>query len=191
MISNSVDTGTFRPLPDVEPQPGLDTFIGRFEAQKNVMALVEAVADLPGATLVLIGDGPLRGRLEEAVGRRQVRATFLGRRAHADLPGLLNRSSAFVLPSFYEGNPKALLEAMACGVPVIATRTPGIEGLVVHGETGYLCGTSSEEIGAALKEVLGDSALRARISAGAMAYVRTRASLQTVAAQELALLRSL
>jgi glycosyltransferase involved in cell wall biosynthesis len=117
--------------------------------------------------------------------------TFLGVRPHAELPALLSRSAVFVLPSHYEGHPKALLEAMACGVPVVGTRVAGIRDLLRHRETGYLCGTSAAEIREALREVLGDAALSARMSAGARAYVCERLALTTVVAQELAVLLAL
>ena len=64
VIPNYVDTAAFRPMPELEREPGRVTFIGRLDDQKNVMALLEAVEGLPGVTLVLIGEGPLRGQLE-------------------------------------------------------------------------------------------------------------------------------
>lgn len=191
VIPNYVDTAAFRPMPEIPREPGRVIFVGRLDDQKNVMALIAAVATLPGLTLTLIGDGPLRQPLEAAARQRGVRATFLGTRPHAELPALLNRSAAFVLPSHYEGNPKALVEAMACGVPVIGTRVPGIQEILAHGETGYLCGTSAGEIGAALQHLLSDAVLRERISAGAVAYARATCSVQAAVHRELTLLQSL
>lgn len=191
VIPNYVDTAAFRPMPEVTREPGLITFVGRLSDEKNVMALVDAVAGLAGVTLIIIGSGPLEDQLRASAGRRPGSVTILGTRPHAELPVLLNRSAAFVLPSHYEGNPKALVEAMACGVPVIGTRVPGIQEMVVHRETGYLCGTSAGEIRAALQDVLGDVALRARMSAGAIAYARERCSVESAVERELGLLRSL
>ena len=191
VIPNYVDTEVFRPTPEVAREPGRIIFVGRLDDQKNVMALIEAVESIAGVTLTLVGDGPLRGQLEAEAIRRKVSATFLGTVPHAELPALLNGSTAFVLPSHYEGNPKALVEAMACGVPVIGTRVPGIREILVHGETGYLCGTSAGEITAALEAVLGDAALRDRISARAVAYCRDTCSVQAAVRKELELLQSL
>jgi glycosyltransferase involved in cell wall biosynthesis len=191
VIPNYVDTAAFRPMPEIVREPGRIIFVGRLDDQKNVMALIEAVETLAGVELTLIGDGPRRAQLEAEAARRRVSATFLGTRPHAELPALLNRSTAFVLPSHYEGNPKALVEAMACGVPVIGTRVPGIREILVHGETGYLCGTSAGEIRGALQDVLGDAVLRERLSAGAVAYARETCSVEAAARQELELLRSL
>jgi glycosyltransferase involved in cell wall biosynthesis len=191
VIPNYVDVAVFRPMPEVTREPARIIFVGRLDDQKNVMALVEAVQGLPDLTLTLVGDGPLRGQLEAEAARRRVSATFLGTRPHAELPELLNRSAVFVLPSHYEGNPKALVEAMACGMPVIGAGVPGIREILVHGETGYLCGTSAAEIRGALTAVLGDAVLRERMSAGAVAYARTTCSVEAAARQELELLRSL
>ncbi len=189
--SNYVDTALFRPMPEVAREPGRVIFIGRLDDQKNVLALVAALAQVPGASLVIVGDGPLRKSLEVAVAEQGVRATFLGTRPHADLPELLNGSSVFVLPSQYEGNPKSLLEAMACGLPVVGTRVPGIRNILVHRENGYLCGPSAAEIAAAVREVLNDTTLRERISAGALEYARSTCAVELTAARELALLQRL
>jgi glycosyltransferase involved in cell wall biosynthesis len=190
VIPNYVDTDAFRPMPEIVREPRRLTFVGRLDDQKNVMALIEAIEGIPGVTLAIVGDGPLRGELEAAVRARGVDARFLGTRPHAELPVLLNRSAAFVLPSHYEGNPKALVEAMACGVPVVGTRVPGIREILAHRETGYLCGTSAGEIRVALQDVLEDAALRDRMSAGAVAYARATCSVRSAAERELSLLQS-
>ena len=191
VIPNYVDPAVFRPMPEVTREPGRVTFIGRLDEGKNVTALLDAVEGLPDVRLTIIGEGPLREQLQAAASRLGVSATFLGTRPHAELPVLLNRSSAFVLPSHYEGHPKALVEAMACGVPVIGTRVPGIREIVAHRDTGYLCGTSAGEIRSAIQEVLGDAALRDRMSAGATAYAHTLCSVEAAVDRELAVLRPL
>lgn len=188
---NYVDLALFRPMPDVPRVPGRVIFIGRLDEQKNVQALIAAMAQVADAALVVVGDGPLRGALETAALQHGISATFLGTRPHADLPALLNGSSVFVLPSHYEGNPKALLEAMACGLPVVATRVPGIREILVHQDSGYLCGQSAPEIAAALREVLNNAALRDRIGRGALAYARGTCAIESLVARELTLLRGL
>ena len=191
VIPNYVDTAAFRPMPEIAREAGALITVGRLDEQKNLAALIEALEGVAGVTLTIVGDGPLRDRLEAAARDRGVDVRFLGRRPHAELPRLLNRSAAFVLPSHYEGNPKALVEAMACGVPVIGARAPGIREILVDRETGYLCGTSAAEIRMALREVLADAALRDRMAAGAAAYARTTCSLETAVARELTVLQSL
>ena len=90
--------------------------------------------------LDIIGDGPDRSRLEAQARTLGVadRATFHGYRTQAQLREQFARTDAFVLSSFAEGVPVVLMEAMAAGVPVVATRIAGIPELVEHGECGLL-----------------------------------------------------
>lgn len=190
VVPNYVDFSRFRPLRDVTPEPGRILFIGRLEYQKNAVALVQAVQALPGTTLTIVGDGSLRADLERDVHAGGAQVEFLGRLPQERLPQLLCRSQVFILPSHWEGNPKALFEAMACGVPVIGTRVPGIEQVLVDGVTGVVCGTSAAEIREALERVLRDAPLRDRLRNGALAWVRERCSLALAVARERTLLES-
>ena len=95
------------------------------------------------------------------------------------------------MPSAYEGTPKALLEAMACGVPVIATKSPGITGVLTHNQNGYLCGLSTQDIRAAIQLVLGDSILRERLGQEGIRYVRKHHSLREAVEREVAIIGKL
>jgi glycosyltransferase involved in cell wall biosynthesis len=190
VIPNYVDTTRFRPS-SAPSEQGHVTFVGRLEEQKNVVSLLEAMRELPGVKLSIIGEGSLRARLEGIVSEYRLNVEFLGTVQHEELPMCLNRSEAFILPSHYEGNPKALFEAMACGVPVIAARVPGIQEVVRHGDTGFLCGTSPSAIRTALRDVLANQALRERLARRGVRYVRERLSPSHIARQELAVLTAL
>lgn len=114
----------------------------RFFAQKNHNLLLEAFArgpaKLPNAKLLLAGDGGLQGELErqaESLGLR-ARVVFLGRRD--DVPELFGAADVFVLASLWEGNPLSVMEAMAAGLPVVATEVGGVPELVHHGRHGFL-----------------------------------------------------
>jgi len=187
VIPNYVDTSRFAPAERRGSGRRL-IFVGRLHPEKNLIGLLEAVSPMDNVELVLIGDGPLRPRLEQAAAAAQARIAFLGARPHGELPEQLSRADAFILPSFYENHPKALLEAMACGLPVIGTDVPGIRELIRHRDTGYLCATSPEGIRAAIREVLGNAALRAEMGRRAR-EVAEQSSLERALEQELALLR--
>ena len=191
VIPNYVDTRKFRPDPGIVPEPDRISFVGRLAAEKNVESLIEALEGLPHLKLTIVGDGPLRSRLAAHARERGVDIEFVGRLPHARVAEVLARSAAFVLPSHYEGHPKALVEAMACGVPVIGTRVAGIRDVIAHRETGLLCGVSPAEIRTALLELLDDAALRQRLRDGAIRYVETRCSLTLATARERALLAEL
>ena len=116
--------------------------VGRLDPIKDQATLVAAfsrlVARHDSLRLLLVGDGPCRRSLEEQVARLELddRVTFLGRRD--DVSELLRAMDVFVLPSLAEGASNTILEAMATGVPVVATRVGGNPELIEEGETGFL-----------------------------------------------------
>src|SRR3546814_4760578 len=87
----------------------------------------------------MVGDGDLRATAEREAARRGVKARLHGNLPHQNLPEMINAGRIFVLPSSYEGHPKTLLEAMACGAAVIGTDVPGIREVIEDGRTGLLC----------------------------------------------------
>jgi glycosyltransferase involved in cell wall biosynthesis len=121
-----------------------------------------------------------------------VRVDFIPYQRNEELPEQLNRCEVFVFPSLYEGHPKALLEAMACGLPVVTTPVYGIRNLIKHGVNGFLCaGTSPGAIREALVEVLRDEELRRRIGAEARRFVVERFAMPVVLNKELDVYREL
>jgi glycosyltransferase involved in cell wall biosynthesis len=188
VIPNYVDTKRFHPIAGVEKIPGRICFVGRLEPQKNLYALIEAVAAVPGAFLVCFGDGRQREGLAARADELNVRVEFRGRVSNEQLPLEINRSEIFILPSFYEGHPKALLEAMACGAAVIGTRVTGIQEVIDDGVTGLLCETSASDIARALNQLLGDSVLRQKVGASASVFAAQEYSLDSVVEKETALL---
>ncbi|MEO1196953.1 MAG: glycosyltransferase [Pseudomonadota bacterium] len=149
-------------------------FVGRLAAVKGVAMLLRAVAELapshPDLKLTLIGDGPERAGLETLSRQLGVAAqvTFAGARTQAEVAETLATANLFVLPSFAEGVPVVLMEAMAARVPVITTQIAGIPELVEDGVSGRLVPPGNlPELVAAIKEVLADpSAARAMGDAG-------------------------
>ena len=115
--------------------------IGRLSAQKGFALLMEAVAQaaLPNLRLTLVGDGELRGEIEAEIAAKglQAQVTLVGWQDEAGVARALNAAQALVLPSFAEGLPVVLMEAMAAGRPVIATAIAGVPELVTP-EVGWL-----------------------------------------------------
>ena len=126
-------------------EPGYLLFVGRLRIRKGVEVLLEALAELrrrfPAARLRIAGDGEHRAALERrAAGAGGGRRRRLPRHA-ATPPGCAAPRAArraLVVPSIYEGMPLVVLEAMAAGVPVVASAVSGIPEVVVDGETGWL-----------------------------------------------------
>ncbi|PJF33523.1 MAG: hypothetical protein CUN57_01940, partial [Phototrophicales bacterium] len=143
IIPNYVDTNMFRPL-DVPKSFDL-VFVGRVSQQKNLHSLLTAIRD-SSYTLAIVGDGDLRELLQSEFSDLSAQVRWMGSISHSHLPGIINQGRVFILPSHYEGHPKSLIEAMACGVPVIGTEVRGIKQLLIHETTGYLCKTDANSI---------------------------------------------
>ncbi|HET8527447.1 MAG TPA: glycosyltransferase [Gaiellaceae bacterium] len=120
VISSGVDLDRFAPAPAPAGPPRF-LCVGALSERKNVVRLADAFAAVDGgATLTFAGDGPLRGALE---GRERVR--LLGRVSHDEVPRLLAEAHVLCQPSLLEPLGQALLEGMAAGRPVVATRIGG------------------------------------------------------------------
>jgi glycosyltransferase involved in cell wall biosynthesis len=134
--------------------------------------------------LELAGEGPLRDELESAAAREGVRAVFHGPLPHERVLELFRRAAVFCLPSVVassgdrDGLPTSVLEAMALGVPVVATSLNGLGEAVVHEQTGLIVpGRDPPALADALERVLSDPELRAALAAGARSHVEARFSL--------------
>jgi glycosyltransferase involved in cell wall biosynthesis len=145
-IPNGIDMQLFRPhavdKAYVRTRYGLDfeyvLFVGRLVEEKAVQTIVKAVAGTQ-LNAVIVGDGPMLGSLRELASRlgvsRQVH--FLGSIARSELPGIYSQAAIFALPSLAEGMPLAGLEAMASGLPIVASSTSGMSGALRDGYNGY------------------------------------------------------
>jgi glycosyltransferase involved in cell wall biosynthesis len=187
VIPNYVDTEAFRP-DSTEKDANSLVFVGRIAPEKNLDSLLEAIRSLE-VKLVLIGEGRLRPELQKRFGALDGRVTWEGNVPNAELPAHINRSAAFVLPSLYEGHPKALLEAMACATPVIGADSSGIKELIRHRENGYLCGKDAVSLRNGIQELMAWPELRAKLGKNGRLFVLERFRLEKIAAIEAKLLR--
>lgn len=187
-IPNYVDTETFRRLD--EPKAYDLVYVGRIAKEKNLQALLQAV-DRAGVTIAMIGDGDMRESLEAEFQHMGERVMWLGRIPNTDLPKYINRARVYVLSSFYEGHPKALIEAMACGVPVIGTAIYGIQQVIEHGQNGYLCDTDADSLQQAIKTVLANPELMSALGENARKFVIENYALDKIAQIEFDLLRQI
>lgn len=111
-------------------------YVGRLIKGKGVADLINGMKELPEYELIIVGDGPEREHLESI--SRGMPVTFTGLVVPSQVREYLQQARILVLPSYSESFPNVIMEAMACGVPVVATRTGGIPDLVHHSDTGYL-----------------------------------------------------
>jgi glycosyltransferase involved in cell wall biosynthesis len=126
-------------------------YIGRMSQEKGVLNLVKAIPlicnQMSEVKLLLGGDGPLLEQVREELAGfiTQEQARVPGWIPYNELPGYLNDMKLLVLPSYYEGLPNIVLEAMACGTPVLATRVGAVPDLITDGETGFIMEDNSPE----------------------------------------------
>jgi glycosyltransferase involved in cell wall biosynthesis len=144
----------------LEPGNGRVVFAGRLSDEKGVDTLVEAVAAIPGLELDVAGDGPARPALEALAASRGAgdRVAFHGRLPFSGVQELVRACSVAVCPSrWYENQPLAILEAFACGLPVVGTGLGGIPELIEHGVDGALVPPNdARALGEALAGLAGD-----------------------------------
>lgn len=162
-------------------------FVGRLAAVKGVPVLFEAMAlalnSRPDLRLTLIGDGPERAALEAEAMPLGDAVRFVGYQSQDAVALALKHTDALVLPSFAEGVPVVLMEAMAAGLPVIATRIAGIPELVQDGISGLLVPPGdADALAAAIVAALADPVKRAVMGAAGRAKVTADFNITTEAA---------
>jgi glycosyltransferase involved in cell wall biosynthesis len=182
LIMNAVDTDTFRHDPKVRKEMRAShgcsdedivlLFSGRIEEVKGLDRLIMGVSELKAkglpVRLFIAGEGSLKANLERLVkeSRLDGEVRFLGMVAHSRLPGYYNMADALVLPSKMEGVPMVILEALACGTPVIATKVGGIPDLVKPEVNGVLLESAEPTcIAEAVLNIRSADIVRGRVSA--------------------------
>lgn len=172
VIPSGFDPGLFEAC-EPDPFPGVAhpriAYVGRLAPHKGVGVLLEAFARCHGAaSLLVIGDGPQRAELERRARTLPGEVRFTGFWPHARIPAALRHVDVLVLPSFYEELGSVLVEAMAAGLPVVASRVGGIPDLVRDGQNGLLAEPGHPEAFArAISRLLTEPDTAARLGAAA------------------------
>jgi glycosyltransferase involved in cell wall biosynthesis len=182
VIPNYINTQLFTPTESANRYADRLVFVGRLNEEKNLFNLIEAIAKI-GLTLDIYGNGELYDKLLAHAKKLNAKVNFMGAVPNNELPNIFNRYRYYILPSFYEGMPKSLLEAMACGLVCIGTDVEGINQIIEDGVNGYLAkGTQAN----ALVEVIKRAAQLPHdsITAEGIRRVRNNFSLETVVERE-------
>lgn len=188
VVPNAVDLQDFRPDARESELDGTVrvAFIGRLISNKGPQYLVEAapriLRDFPGVQFLLVGEGPMFEQLRR-------RAEHLGLRNHFRFLGVVPSVSQFlkncdilVRPSLTEGMPLTVLEAMACGVPTVASKVGGTPEILLHGETGFLVEPKNiDQLSFYISRLVGDDELRTVMGKRARSLIEKYCSWDEVA----------
>jgi len=183
VIFNAADVDG-APQSQLSGRPPLIVSVGRLKEPKDFVTFARALTLLDASSFRarLLGDGPDRGAVE-AIGAPLELAG-----EQKDVPAQLAQADVFVLSSRSEGLPMSILEAMAAGLPVVASAVGGVPELVVDGETGLLVPPGDERaLAAALARIVGDASLRTRLGAAGRARAEERFALELFRARHIEL----
>ncbi len=179
LVENGVDVTRFTPAGTAQHDPPRILYVGLLTPRKGVLDLIEASRlleerQVPHA-LILVGGSPSEGGAAEAEVRNAVTgssATLLGERAPAEMPVMYREADVFCLAAWYEAMPLSILEALATGLPVVATKVGDVARVVRPGETGGLVPPRDPvALADALEPLLRDRELRGRLGRNARRLV--------------------
>lgn len=146
IICNGVDTDVFKPIEKIEREEFQILFVSRLIERKGLQHVIPHLEEIQQSTdkrikLIIVGDGPYRSELEKQVNQYNVQALvqFEGQKDKTEIVSYYQNADLFILPSAKEGMPNVVLEAMACGLPIIMTPCEG-SGELIDGN-GYIADT--------------------------------------------------
>jgi len=156
VVANVVDTDVFSPPPGARPAGQRLLNVAWLAEKKGHRYLLEALTELPEATLDVVGDGELRGELERLTARLRLesRVRFLGELPKQEVAELMRAADLFVLPSLAENLPVVLIEAQASGLPAVATRVGGVPELLDEDTGALVEPADAEALAAAVRATL-------------------------------------
>jgi glycosyltransferase involved in cell wall biosynthesis len=191
-IPNGVELSLFKVIEDYNKNPDEANilFIGRLSKDKNLFMLIDALSELPekNPILTIIGNGPLKESLQNYGYQKGVKVIFKGTIPYEALPYILAKADLFILPSLREGHPKALTDAMACGIPCVGTNVEGIREIIKNGENGLLCELNSSDLAKKIQILLEDKLFAQRLGMSARKYVEENYDLGELIRKEIKIL---
>jgi len=207
LVPNAVDGRQFYPATAEERAAArralglgcerLVLYVGRLSAEKNPVGLLEAWAAMDAkvretALLALVGDGPDWNQVQAKAHALNVASSVHMAGQRSDVGMWYRAADVYAIPSRFEGLSNTMVEALAFGLPVISTRVSGSSVLVGSMSAGLLVDIGNDkQLAGAMESVLGNEAMRRRLSENARLTFEARFSLETVASQMILLYRAL
>jgi len=188
--SNWIDTDQFKLFHPKNVKSNRVLLVGRLSFEKNIPLLFHALGNT-GIGVDLVGDGSLKTELIDLAKKLNLDARFLGRFPNSKMPYIYNKYTVYVLCSNYEGNPKALLEAMACGLAVIGTNVPGIREVIINGKNGILVPVDSPALRKSIQTLLADKLFCQRLGKNARKNILKNNSIENAVTKEYSVYKKL
>jgi glycosyltransferase involved in cell wall biosynthesis len=180
---NWIDINIFKPIKDSNRSYKKVLFVGRLEKQKNIFLLLDALFKT-SLELDIVGEGILKSKIQTYADNLGVKVKFLGLVPNNKIAEMYNSYAVYVLCSLYEGNPKTMLEAMACGCAVVGTDVPGIRSIISHKKNGLLADNNSSSLQKCILDILSDNKLRDTLTVNAVKYIKDNNSLENAITKE-------
>ncbi|MFW9821474.1 MAG: glycosyltransferase family 4 protein [Candidatus Thorarchaeota archaeon] len=190
LFYNFIDVNLFKPL-NLSKKDKSVLYVGRLTYGKNLSNLINAFKNLDDYILDFIGNGPLEYDLRKLAEQVNPNINFLGLVSNEKLPNIINQYQLFIIPSYFEGNPKALLEAMSCGISCIGSNIKGINNIIQHKKNGYLCKLDSGSIRKAITTLYANHNLREEIADNARKFILENCELDSIVKKEYQLYKSI
>lgn len=171
IVPNYVDTEVFNSENNKQVNKNSIITIGRLNSVKRYDLLINACAEIPGAHLTIVGDGPEKNKLAELSRRVGLKLKFVGIVNNDNLPGIIKRHKLFVITSEREGHPKALIEAMSCGMPCVGVDVIGIRTIIENNVNGLLVKPEKIHLTESIRKMLENSELAIEMGRAAREYV--------------------
>jgi glycosyltransferase involved in cell wall biosynthesis len=195
VVRNGVDDDVFRPRTRVPGGPLTVGYVGRLSPEKDPYTFIEAAARVhakaPGVRFTIVGDGPLRDELTARVHALRLDGVVSFEGVVEDMPAVYAGLDVLALTSRHEGTPLVVLEAMACGVPIVATSVGGVPELLSADETGVLVAPGEPAaVAHALLALLDERWRREAMGVAARARAVARFALRAHVASTAALLQA-
>lgn len=187
-LPNGVDTNFFKPATRAANKKPLILSVGRLEKQKNFELLIYALLRI-NANLLIVGKGSLKSKLLSLSFKLGVNLKIIERINYFKMPKIYNQADIFILPSIAEGHPKVLLEAMACALPSIGSKIPGILDIIKNNKNGLLVNPNQDEIARSIERLIKDNNLRQKLSKAARRFVESHYDLKKLLSLEINIIK--
>lgn len=168
--------------------------VGRLVKQKNFSSLIKAAGLIRKdyrIKLTIVGWGPLERELKSLAEKLKVNLEIIERKSYYEMPKIYQQADIFVLPSFYEGSPKVLLEAMACGLPCVVNDKKYSRFIIKNGVNGLLTKAEPGQLAKSIEILINNKELTEKISANARETIIKDFNNQKMLEREISMLKKL